>query len=348
MRRSVYPSRPRARTCSHFSLLKTLPSRRGIVSRRRRQRPGALSSVGRFSGVHQWPVMGVARGTRWRHSRSRPFTSRRRQRHHHGRSRPAHAKPPIFASISWSDSPGRSRLSALRCWRAAHRTHVCRPFVWALGASLPDHLADLVTILASCGRALGFSPSARRFRRHGSVDDSNIAATTSAGARRRVSPPPRNRPTRPSRTAPPPSGGWRPPRGRFRRRMLRMEAVHGRDGTWWSQKDGGSGSGRASSACRAIRCGATWPVRSPECASPQACTTGLESVRSRIDEMLADSAKWTQGKQRLRRRSCTGRRGTRGRRDVGQEVLGRVEAPAERRLRAARLPTWCSRRRRLL
>jgi hypothetical protein len=39
-----------------------LPSEREAITSRRRQRLAALTQTGRFSGVHDWPVLGVHRG----------------------------------------------------------------------------------------------------------------------------------------------------------------------------------------------------------------------------------------------------------------------------------------------
>lgn len=47
----------------------------------------------------------------------------------------------------------------------------------------------------------------------------------------------------------------------------------------------------------------------------RACTRILESVRSRIDEMLADMARWTQGKPRLTALRARARRDRAPRRD---------------------------------
>src|SRR6185437_8904475 len=63
MRRSDHPRRPSARTCCRLDSLKTLlMSGEGPSRPRRRQRLGLAIAGGRFSGVHQWPVLGVHRG----------------------------------------------------------------------------------------------------------------------------------------------------------------------------------------------------------------------------------------------------------------------------------------------
>src|SRR6185437_9162572 len=68
MRRSDHPRRPSARTCCRLDSLKTLlMSGEGPLRPRRRQRLGLASAGGRFSGVHQWPVLGVHRGWAERH-----------------------------------------------------------------------------------------------------------------------------------------------------------------------------------------------------------------------------------------------------------------------------------------
>src|ERR1700722_12181482 len=61
MRRSVQPSRPSASTCCFLVSLKTLaiPAGDHTVPA---QSTSRLSSYGRFSGVHVWPVLGVHRG----------------------------------------------------------------------------------------------------------------------------------------------------------------------------------------------------------------------------------------------------------------------------------------------
>jgi len=63
MRRSDHPRRPSARTCCRLDSLKTLlMSGEGPSRPRRSQRLGLAIAGGRFSGVHQWPVLGVHRG----------------------------------------------------------------------------------------------------------------------------------------------------------------------------------------------------------------------------------------------------------------------------------------------
>jgi hypothetical protein len=64
MRRSGHPSRPRARTWCFFSSPKILAIPAGDHrSRRRVNVLGRCYLTGRFSGVHDWPVLGVHRGS---------------------------------------------------------------------------------------------------------------------------------------------------------------------------------------------------------------------------------------------------------------------------------------------
>src|SRR5690606_32825499 len=62
IRRSDQPSRPSASTVCFFSSLKTFTPGGGPRPAASRQRPGAVATTGRFSGVHHWPVLGVHRG----------------------------------------------------------------------------------------------------------------------------------------------------------------------------------------------------------------------------------------------------------------------------------------------
>lgn len=126
-------------------------SRRHV--RRRRRTGGAGPTRDGFDVDRR---VGVKTGVGWRISAappchiapeypgrfSAPFASRRRQRHHHGWSRPASATPPIFASKRWSDSPGRSRRSALLGGRRIVPAFVGRSCgLWSLAVSLggPGH-----------------------------------------------------------------------------------------------------------------------------------------------------------------------------------------------------------------
>src|SRR4029453_10142744 len=64
MRRSGHPSRPRARTWCFFSSPKRLAIPAGEHSPGRRVNVlGCRYLTGRFSGVHDWPVLGVRRGS---------------------------------------------------------------------------------------------------------------------------------------------------------------------------------------------------------------------------------------------------------------------------------------------
>lgn len=62
MRRSGQPSRPSATTCCRFSSLKTFIPAVDHHPHRLVKRPERSPANGRFSGVHQWPVLGVHRG----------------------------------------------------------------------------------------------------------------------------------------------------------------------------------------------------------------------------------------------------------------------------------------------
>src|SRR5690606_10829947 len=63
IRRSDQPSRPSASTVCFFSSRKTFTPGGGPRPAASRQRPGAVATTGRFSGVHHWPVLGVHRGS---------------------------------------------------------------------------------------------------------------------------------------------------------------------------------------------------------------------------------------------------------------------------------------------
>src|SRR5207245_6909943 len=65
MRRSGQPSRPRARICCLLSSPKMLAIPAGNHALHRRVNVlGRRYFTGRFSGVHDWPVLGVHRGLR--------------------------------------------------------------------------------------------------------------------------------------------------------------------------------------------------------------------------------------------------------------------------------------------
>ena len=62
IRRSDQPSRPSASTCCLLSSLKTLLIPAVDHALHRLVNVSAPTRGGRFSGVHQWPVLGVPRG----------------------------------------------------------------------------------------------------------------------------------------------------------------------------------------------------------------------------------------------------------------------------------------------
>src|ERR1035438_7519634 len=62
IRRSDHPSRPNAMTCCFFSSLKTLLTLTEGIALASRSMSRTLLIVGRFSGDHVWPVLGVHRG----------------------------------------------------------------------------------------------------------------------------------------------------------------------------------------------------------------------------------------------------------------------------------------------
>src|ERR1022692_4468954 len=63
IRRSDHPSRPNAMTCCFFSSFKTLLTLTEGIALASKSMSGTLLIVGRFSGDHVWPVLGVHRGT---------------------------------------------------------------------------------------------------------------------------------------------------------------------------------------------------------------------------------------------------------------------------------------------
>ena len=62
MRRRLHPSRPNARTCCFLSSLKTLAMPTEGTNPQAGVNVPEVGSVGRFSGDHGWPVLGVHRG----------------------------------------------------------------------------------------------------------------------------------------------------------------------------------------------------------------------------------------------------------------------------------------------
>src|ERR1039458_1427015 len=62
IRRSDHPSRPNAMTCCFFSSFKTLLTLTEGIALASKSMSGTLLIVGRFSGDHVWPVLGVHRG----------------------------------------------------------------------------------------------------------------------------------------------------------------------------------------------------------------------------------------------------------------------------------------------
>jgi hypothetical protein len=62
IRRSGHPSRPNAMTCCFFSSLKTLLTMTEGSALASKSMSWVLVIVGRFSGDHVWPVLGVHRG----------------------------------------------------------------------------------------------------------------------------------------------------------------------------------------------------------------------------------------------------------------------------------------------
>src|ERR1039458_3794520 len=62
IRRSDHTGRPNAMTCCFFSSFKTLLTLTEGIALASKSMSGTLLIVGRFSGDHVWPVLGVHRG----------------------------------------------------------------------------------------------------------------------------------------------------------------------------------------------------------------------------------------------------------------------------------------------
>jgi hypothetical protein len=109
------PGPVRASLCS-----RRWPSRRRIFSRTRRQRSGALSSIGRFSGVVRWPPRFSVR-PKPAHLREPAAPLPRDSRRQRGRHDAEEAQPP-WPSSAWD----RARLGTGRRRRGSARSRVRR------------------------------------------------------------------------------------------------------------------------------------------------------------------------------------------------------------------------------